>query len=66
MMVKPPMLRPQVTGGLRMRQEAYRTGAGVAKYKPLPAMAFCIANRCESCSRAYIQMSCDKDVPQGD
>ena len=61
------MLRPQVTGGLlRMRQEAYRNGAVVAKYKPLLAMAFSIANRCESCSRAYVKMVCHKDVPQGE
>jgi AhpD family alkylhydroperoxidase len=58
-------LSPHVTGGLlRMRQETYRDGVMMAKYKLLTAMAISIAIRCEPCIRAYIQKAFRNGVTQ--
>lgn len=58
-------LSPKVTGGLvRMRQEAYRDAAVLAKYKLLTAMSISVAIRCEPCIRAYVKMAHEKGVTQ--
>ena len=58
-------LSPKVTGGLvRMRQETYRDGTVLAKYKLLSAMAISIAIRCEPCIRAYVKMAHEKGMTQ--
>ncbi|MGQ0812779.1 MAG: carboxymuconolactone decarboxylase family protein [Nitrospiraceae bacterium] len=58
-------LSPKVTGGLlRMRQESYRDGAVLAKYKLLAAMAISIAIRCEPCIRAYVARACEQCITQ--
>jgi AhpD family alkylhydroperoxidase len=56
---------PRVTGALlRMRQDTYRDGSVLAKYKLLTALVVAIALRCEPCIRAYVSRAHEQGVMQ--